>query len=120
MRTIYGAQATYQATQGAGNYGDLTQLNTSGLIDTVLANAVAATPKSGYVFAVAKTDRAANQAAIFSATAVPSQFGSGLIGTGSRSYAVNESGVIFFTKTDAAPAFDPATRAATTGEPLNQ
>ena len=121
MRTLYGAEATYQATQGAGDYGTLAQLNTSGLIDTVLAGATSgATAKSGYVFAVTVTPRGSAQAALFDATAILSQHGSGLTGTGSRSYAVNESGVIYFTTTATAPTFDATTRAATTGAPLNQ
>src|SRR5215813_10378084 len=55
LRTLHGAQATYQATSGAGNYagsnsgglGDTTglgYLNGAGLVDAVLA----AGSKSGY------------------------------------------------------------------------
>jgi prepilin-type N-terminal cleavage/methylation domain-containing protein len=121
MRTIYGAEATYQATQGVGNYGDLTELNSSGLIDTVLTNATAAgTPKSGYVFNIVPADRTATTAAMFVASAVPSQHGSGLVGTGSRSYAVNESGVIYYNTAATAPGFDADRVVTNGGLPLNQ
>ena len=53
MRVIFSSEATYQATSGAGHYGSLANLNTAGLIDSVLA-ASATTPKSGYSFAAAE------------------------------------------------------------------
>ena len=49
LRTIHSAEATYQATAGAGtNYASLVQLNTAGLIDSALG--AATSQKSGYTF----------------------------------------------------------------------
>ena len=59
MRVIFSSEATYQATTGAGQYGSLADLDTAGLIDTVVAVS-AATPKSGYVFAAATVPTAAS------------------------------------------------------------
>src|ERR1700759_4646614 len=47
LRTTHGAQMTYQATTGAGNYaGSYAVLQTAGLVDTVLGGQT----KSGYKF----------------------------------------------------------------------
>src|SRR5690349_14346469 len=48
LRTLHGAQMTYQSTYGSGNFAPaLTNLNTNtGLIDSVLAGGA----KSGYTF----------------------------------------------------------------------
>src|SRR2546423_4058009 len=50
LRTITGAEATYRSTAGAGEYGDLSDLYTEGLIDSVLGTAP--NRKSGYIFAM--------------------------------------------------------------------
>src|SRR5215813_437834 len=61
LRTLHGAQATYQATSGAGNYAGVNatvgvqafaQLNTAGLIDAQLGSAA----KSGYGFTAERFD----------------------------------------------------------------
>src|SRR6266851_10365184 len=52
LRTIHSSQGTYQATIGNGNYGTLLQLAAQNLIDPVLKTG----SKSGYNFAVTKTD----------------------------------------------------------------
>src|SRR3989454_5106854 len=52
LRTISSAEATYQSTAGGGNYTDLAGLGSGSLVDSVLAGGT----KSGYAFAVAKTD----------------------------------------------------------------
>src|SRR5712671_3639832 len=95
MRTIFSSEATYQSSTGAGQYGDLAALGTAGLVDSVVV-ASAVTPKSGYGFTAA-----------------------GIGATGTRSFATNESGVMYFNSTAAAPTFDAATRAVTAGSPLN-
>src|SRR2546428_110137 len=51
MRVMTGAEATYQATAGAGTFGDLAALNTQNLIDNALAGA-SVTAKSGYLYNV--------------------------------------------------------------------
>ena len=115
MRIIVSAQATYRITTGGGSYGDLSNLETAGLIDSVLG-ASDTTAKGGYFF---NTDQVSGPSfPSFDATAEPSLF-TGPMATGSRSYFVNESGVIHFAMSATAPtcAADD-TRAVAGGTPL--
>jgi type IV pilus assembly protein PilA len=118
MRVVFSAEATYASTTGAGAYGSLATLNTNGLIDSVVANATAAaTAKSGYVYALTTPVVGATGAA-FDASSTPSS-ATGIGATGTRSFAVNETGVLYALAGGTAPAFDAATRANTTGAALN-
>ena len=102
MRVVFSSQATYQATAGAGAYGSLAQLNTAGLVDSVVANS-ATTAKSGYQFA---SDAVTGPTIpTFDATAIPAihTTGNPVTGTGSRSFYTNESGIMYFNTTAAAP-----------------
>ena len=117
MRVIFSSEATYQATAGAGAYGSLANLNTAGLVDSVVANS-ATTAKSGYEFAAANVP--ALSFAAFDATAIPDVHTTGnpVTGTGSRSFYVNESGIMYFNTTAAAStctATDARTVTAGTG-----
>jgi len=114
MRTIFSSEATYQATTGAGQYGSLANMNTAGMIDSVVMNS-AVTPKSGYTFTAARIGAGTP---FFDATAVPSTF-AGIGATGTRSFYTNESGVMYFNSTAAAPTCDPVTRVVAAGNPLN-
>ena len=101
MRTISTCEASYQATFGAGNYGDLTALGTSTLTDAVLSAAVdAPRAKSGYYFVVNPIVGAPPQ---FWAYALPSVT-SGAGKTGTRRFAVTEDGVLRVDLTLTAPA----------------
>jgi len=116
LRTISGAQATYQTTLGQGDYGDALELSGGGVIDTVLA----AGNKSGYTYVIIPTDRTPTTPALYYASAVPNQHGTGISGTGTRSFATNESGVIYSNQTGVAPTFDATTRAVSAGSsPVN-
>ena len=114
MRTIFSSEATYQATTGAGQYGSLANMNTAGMIDSVVLNS-AVTPKSGYGFTAAKIGAGTP---FFDATAVPSTF-AGIGATGTRSFFTNESGVMYFVSAAAAPTCDATTRVVSGGAPLN-
>jgi type IV pilus assembly protein PilA len=116
MRVVFSSEATYQATSGAGQYGTLANLRTQGLIDAVVANSLA-TPKSGYIFTAAPVANAANIAE-FDATSYPAVFG-GIAATGTRSFYVNETGVMNFVVGAAAPTADADTRVVSGGAPLN-
>ncbi len=116
MRVVFSSEATYQATSGAGQYGSLANLASAGLIDSVLAASGTGTPKSGYAFTAAPI--AASVTPFFDASTIPSSF-SGLSATGTRSFATNEGGVMYYNTTAAAPTFDATTRAVTAGTPLN-
>ena len=114
MRTIFSAEATYQSTSGAGQYGDLAAMNTAGMIDDVVKNS-ATTPKSGYKYTAAKIG---SGTPFFDATAIPATF-TGVGATGTRSFYVNESGVMWFNLTATAPTGDAVTRAVSLGSVLN-
>jgi type IV pilus assembly protein PilA len=105
LRTIASSQATYSTSQGAGNYGTLQQLNGAGLIDGVLGGGAAgtATSKSGYTFNSVPVAATTTVQPTFDVTGIPQQFGTGFSGTGSRSFYVNETGVMTYNQTNAAP-----------------
>jgi type IV pilus assembly protein PilA len=103
LRTLHGAQATYQATSGAGNYAGtngtvdtvgLQQLHAAGLVDAVLGSATA--QKSGYNFTGIKFNFATGgtpNPATFAFLAVPSSE-TGLTATGTRRFGIATDGVI--------------------------
>ena len=118
MRVIFSAEATYQATTGAGAYGSLGTLNTNGLIDSVVAGAeVGETAKSGYFYTLTTPIVGATGAA-FDCSSTPSS-ATGIGATGTRSFAVNEVGVLYAVAGGTAPTFAADTRAASGGSPLN-
>ena len=92
LRTVTGAQATFQSTAGAGQFTDLAGLNTAGLID---ASVPAAAGKSGYVFTSTATASSSTNPAEYDSTALP-QTASGIAATGTRAFYTNEVGVIYF------------------------
>ena len=108
MRVIFSSEATYQATTGAGNYGSLTALNGAGLIDSVVnladGSAATPTPKSGYLFTAGTV--AVTGLPAFDATSVASVHTSvsSVTGTGSRSFYLNEAGVMYANTNATAPA----------------
>ena len=100
MRTLHGAQMTYQASTGSGSYAGgtsngttgLTTLRDSGLIDSVLGSGA----KSGYNFVggqVAAGTGSSASPAQFWFSAVPSTT-SGVTQTGTRRFGVATEGVI--------------------------
>jgi prepilin-type N-terminal cleavage/methylation domain-containing protein len=106
LRIILSGQATYQATAGAGSYGDLAALRNSNFVDQAVGSATIAgpgTPKTGYLFSA--TNVAGVGVPAFDAKAQPSVHTttSILFATGSRSFYINEAGVIYFNTTGTAP-----------------
>lgn len=92
LRTIHGAQFTYQTTYGNGNYSNgLPGLATNGLIDNVLGGA--AGQKSGYNFLATAVPAAAGAPATFSSNGTPVSTGA-LTGTGTRDFCVETDGVL--------------------------
>ncbi len=92
MRTLTGAEATYQATAGQGNFADLTALQGQSLIDEVLGGG----KKSGYAFNVTATGDATDPTAppAYISGAAPQVF-SGVTATGTRSFSSDATGVIY-------------------------
>lgn len=95
MRTVTGAQATYQSTLGAGEYAAGSALSAGGLVDTVIGCATAPCRKSGYGFTITAAASSATVAPQFDVTAAPEQWGTGVTGTGTRTFYTNETGVIY-------------------------
>jgi prepilin-type N-terminal cleavage/methylation domain-containing protein len=102
LRTLHGAQATYQATHGNGVYAGtgtmaagttdgLEELADKGLIDKVLGSA--AGTKSGYAFVGGVQAPAADAPALFFFSSNPVQ-PAGLTQTGSRRFCIETDGVM--------------------------
>ena len=116
MRVIFSAQSTYRATTGSGSYGDLADLETAGLIDSVVG-ASDTTAKSGYLFTTDPVSGPSYPA--FDATAEPTT-ATGPLATGTRSYFVNETGVMYQAVAATAPACTATdARTVSGGTPLN-
>jgi prepilin-type N-terminal cleavage/methylation domain-containing protein len=95
LRTIHGAQITYQATAGNGKFADFSALLASNLIDTTLANSgTASGSKSGYKFTTSKADAASGTASTFGILGKPVT-GTGVTATGNREFAMGTDGVLF-------------------------
>jgi len=106
MRTISSAEATYQATAGAGQYGSLADLMAKNNVDSVLGQADT-TAKSGYLFTV---NAVAGTPAQFWAFALPAST-SGVGQTGTRRFAISEDGVLRGDTTLTGPADEAAVQA---------
>ena len=94
LRTLTAAEATYQATAGAGNYADLAGLQGQGLIDSTLASG----SKSGYTFLVVDVDRLVASPftpASYLSTA-STQNATGVTASGTRNFVSDETGVIAY------------------------
>jgi len=91
MRTVTSAQATYQATAGSGQFGTAAELQSAGLVDTIL---FAAAGKSGYSFATTPTASSTTAAATYTSTA-STQSPSGVTATGTHNFFSSEAGVIY-------------------------
>ena len=97
LRTLHGAQMTYQSTYGNGNYaGDGTwglsgfaALGTPALIDSTLATGT----KSGYNFGGINIDRTTTQPAQFGVGGIPTTT-TGVTQTGTRRFGVATDGVL--------------------------
>jgi type IV pilus assembly protein PilA len=113
LRTTHGGEMTYQATTGAGTYGNLAALQTAGIVDSVLGSGV----KSGYNYAATPIAPTATAPAFFDATSVP-QVSSGISATGTRAFYIGEVGVIYYAAGSTAPTSNATTR-VTTGTVLN-
>ncbi|PYS99575.1 MAG: pili assembly chaperone [Acidobacteria bacterium] len=100
LRTLHGAEATYQATSGNGNFtatgaAGLTALGTANLIDSVLSQGT----KSGYQFTYESFPFAVGvNPASFAAMAEPQQV-SGIVKTGTRAFGIATDGVLIVSVT---------------------
>ena len=121
LRTLHGANATYQASVGAGNFAtNAAALNTANLIDKVLSDAATSggAAKSGYNFAYAEVDKTTTTPSYFDVTATPAS-ASGFTATGTRNFLISEEGVIYAAPVATAITIVAATRVVSGGTPLN-
>ena len=114
LRTVHGGEMTYQATTGAGAYGDLSALQTAGIVDSVLG----AGAKSGYDYDVNPIAATSTSPAFFDAMAEP-QVSSGISATGTRAFFIGEVGVLYYQAGSTAPTCDATTRVVSGGTVLN-
>jgi prepilin-type N-terminal cleavage/methylation domain-containing protein len=92
LRTLHGAEMTYQATAGGGEFsGDLGDLNDAGLIDAVLGSGT----KSGYAFAGGAVASTATEPAQMYYSGRPVS-ADGVTQSGTRRFGVSTDGVIYF------------------------
>jgi type IV pilus assembly protein PilA len=116
MRLLFSAQQTYRATAGSGSFGNFGNLQTTGLIDSVVG-ASDTTPKSGYLFTNILVSAVSFPA--FDATGVPT-ISSGALATGQRSFFVNEAGVLYYASGGTAPSCTADdSRTISGGNPVN-
>ena len=110
VRTLTSAQATYAATTGAGVYAaSLGALNGQGLIDSTLASG----SKSGYTFVSAGSTLAGPPVIqTYLTTATPQSVGT-VTATGTRKFASDSTGVIYYEI-----ATDTAVMSAATGNAI--
>ena len=108
LRTVFSAQATYQATAGNGAFAtNLAALYGQQLVDTVLNTGV----KSGYNFAIVE-QAGTGGAAVYGAKCFPTVTVAGVSMTGTRRFGLTEDGVL---RGDTTVGTDPATRALING-----
>jgi prepilin-type N-terminal cleavage/methylation domain-containing protein len=120
LRTMHGANVTFQSTAGGGQFAaDMAALGAQNLIDATLTAATAAgSAKSGYFYTYNGAGVTSNPS-VFDVISRPST-SAGLTATGTRNFLVAEDGVIY-ASADAAtdPAIDATTRVVTSAAPLN-
>ena len=117
MRTLHGAEMTYQATAGSGNYaGNLVTLNSSNLIDSVLSSGT----KSGYTYGGVAVAAAAGQPATFAywANPVTNVADNAVTGTGYRHFGIETEGVLRAADATAGSSWGSAADVQS-GSPLN-
>lgn len=120
LRTLHGANISYQATTGSGKFAaSLAALRTANLIDQTLASATtAANAKSGYIFTYSASAATVNPS-YFQVVAAPSTT-TGITATGTRQFVIIEEGVVYAsTNATTAPTVNAATRAISNATPLN-
>ncbi|PYS74374.1 MAG: pili assembly chaperone [Acidobacteria bacterium] len=110
IRTIFSAEATYQATAGNGVFGAHSALMSNFLIDSVLGQATTSTsPKSGYIFLTA-AGSGSGATATFYSHCVPATT-SGVSQTGTRRFGITQVGVLRGDTTLSAPSDGAAVEA---------
>ena len=105
VRTLTSAEATYAATAGGGQYANLAGLNAQGLVDSTLSSG----SKSGYTFVATPSSAGTPVVYSYLSTATPQSVGT-VTATGTRKFASDATGVIYY-----AAAADTTAMSAATG-----
>lgn len=115
LRQIISGQASYAFSYGSGNYGTMTQLRNSALIDRVTLASASSYRKNRYLFELDVTAASGTQAPTFNARARPQNHTNidPIGGAGTRDFGTNESGVLYQTDNATVVAFDATTRIPT-------
>jgi prepilin-type N-terminal cleavage/methylation domain-containing protein len=122
LRTIHAAEITYKSSTGAGNFGSLANLQSDGLLDSVVASATpGATPKNGYYFDLVTSLQAGTNTAIFDCEAPPLTHTSisTFAATGTRRFYMGDTGVVYANSDNVSITADPVTRVVSGASPLN-
>ena len=86
LRTLFGAEATYQATTGNGSYGTIEELGKQNLIDYSLAEG----HRFGYLFRIRVEKYSPESPSSLEIVAIPRAYAR----TGRRSFYMNETAEI--------------------------
>ena len=123
MRTLHGAQMTFQATAGAGNYAGtaaaaadkvgIVALAATGLVDTVLGGA--STTKSGYIFEGSRAAAGVGTPATFCFSSIPVT-DTGVTATGTRKFSIETAGVLRYDTTGLTANYTCNTGVATSAD----
>jgi type IV pilus assembly protein PilA len=122
LRTLHGAEVSYQATLGSGNFGTFDDLRAGGLLDELLANATSgANAKSGYYFTLARTSFTPTRPATFEidGLALVHTSTSAFAATGSRRFFITEVGVVHANNDNGVITADSTTRVVSGASPVN-
>ncbi|HEY0427675.1 MAG TPA: prepilin-type N-terminal cleavage/methylation domain-containing protein [Pyrinomonadaceae bacterium] len=122
LRTLHGAEVTYQSSSGAGSFGSLANLNAAGLVDSVLSGATSgATAKSGYYYTMTAAPAATGNPSTFDCESQPVTHtsASAFAATGSRRFFMTEIGVVYANTDNAPISADPTTRVVSGASALN-
>ena len=104
LRTIGTAQSTFSSTLGDGDYGTMTNLEDAQLVDSAIADATQAAPKSGYFYGITNAGAGGFQSGAARASD----------NNGTRNFCSDEAGVIYaFAGTAGTLAYD-----TTAGSPI--
>ena len=104
LRTIGTAQSTYSSTLGDGLYGSMALLEGAQLVDSAIADATQAAPKSGYFYGITNAGAGGFQSGAARASD----------NNGTRNFCSDEAGVIYaFAGTAGTLAYD-----TTAGSPI--
>jgi prepilin-type N-terminal cleavage/methylation domain-containing protein len=106
LRTISSGQDTYRVTAGGGSYGDLADLADLNFVDEAVGKATISgpgKPRSGYLFSAQNVPGLGLPAFDVKSQAFLHTSVDILFATGTRSFYVNEGGLVYFNTTDTAP-----------------